>query len=366
MKQLVYGRGPDISYHNGAVDWKQIKESGCRQTGLRAGYGNNHVDRNYKKNAASCRELGIQVMLYWFSYAFTEEMACAEGRYALGQAADYWTGCPIAYDLEYDSIRYAKEKGVVLTRETCTRLAIAFLKEVKTAGYLPVLYTNRDYLLHYFDLERIRCEVEGLYVWYTRYTQTLSEEERNLADVWQYTSKGSMPGVTGHTDLNAFFTDFGLSMSEGSKECESGCLSVLEFQKAANADGYRDMDGKPLQEDGLNGKRTRAVCRKILLQAKKSDGGWQVGSRGALVKWWQGRCNEILSHNNPADGLFGSATRKETLLLQERMGLKKDGITGFNSIQAVLSYDTGNSSGFPVSQKALRTGSHCDGEEIDR
>ncbi len=336
MKKDICGMGPDISYHNGTIDWKQIKESGCRQVGLRAGYGNNNVDRNYKENARECTALGIQAMLYWFSYAFTEEMACAEGRYAWQQAAEYWTVCPIAYDLEYDSMRYAKENGVVLTKEMCTGFAIAFLKEVKGAGYVPVLYTNRDYLLHYFDLERIRCEVEGVYVWYARYTQALSQEEQELADVWQYTSKGSMPGMIGHTDLNAFFTDFGLQMSAACREPETVCRSILEFQKAANADGYRDMEGKPLKEDGLLGTRSKSVCRAVLLQAKKSGGAWLVGSRGALVKWWQSRCNEILVHRNIVDGLFGSATRRETLLLQEKLDLKRDGIAGFNSIQAVF------------------------------
>ncbi len=93
-------QGPDISKHQGAVDIKQIRDAGYQRVGIRAGYGKNNVDERYTRNALACVNLGEPVMLYWFSYAYTEAMAEKEAEYCIAQAKKYWDQCPIAYDPE--------------------------------------------------------------------------------------------------------------------------------------------------------------------------------------------------------------------------------------------------------------------------
>lgn len=84
-KKTLY-EGPDISHHNGIVDIKRIRDVGCKRIGLRAGYGKNNVDQRYVLNAQACYNLGVDVLLYWFSYAYTTDMARAEAEYAVAQA----------------------------------------------------------------------------------------------------------------------------------------------------------------------------------------------------------------------------------------------------------------------------------------
>ena len=155
MDKKVLYEGPDISYHNGIVDIKRIRDVGCRCIGLRAGYGKNNVDQKYMSNALACYNLDVDVMLYWFSYAYTAAMAAGEAEYTVAWAGKYWKSCPIAYDFEYDSVNYARKKGVTVSKALATDMAVAFLRQVKDAGYIPVMYTNRDYLQNYFDMERI-------------------------------------------------------------------------------------------------------------------------------------------------------------------------------------------------------------------
>lgn len=334
-------KGPDLSYHNGVVNMKQVRDAGCRYVGIRAGYGKNNIDQKYIQNAEACYNLGIQPVLYWFSYAYTETMAAAEAEYAIKQAKKYWKCCPICFDLEYDSISYAKRKGVAVTKEMCTRFAIAFLKKVVAAGYMPVLYFNKDYRKNYFNIEKIKSEVPGLRLWYARYTSNISEGELADVDIWQYTSSGKIPGVSGKVDMNYFYSDLkGLSGADipvdGTEKTPTCNIYIKEFQKAANADGYRDADGKKLAEDGKDGRKTQYVRKKIALKAKKSGLVWKVGSSGYLVKWWQGRCNDILGHNQKEDGLFGKNTRAETIALQKKLNLAPDGIAGYNSISMVF------------------------------
>lgn len=336
MAKAVLYEGPDLSYHNGTVNIKQIRDSGYKRIGLRAGYGKNNVDQMYVKNAEACRNLLVSVILYWFSYAYTVEMAIAEAEYAIAQAAKYWVICPIAFDLEYDSVLYARKRGVNLTKQAVTDMAIAFLKTVKKAGQIPVIYMNRDYLRNYFDMDRIVAELGEVYVWYARYTSKLPESEIGVADIWQYTSSGKIPGVSGKVDLNRFYKNLTCVPIPADCKEEICNINIQNFQHAANLDGYLDADGNPLVEDGKDGPKTQYVRRQINIKAKRVGILWRTGSTGAVVEWWQRRCNEILGHTQKVDGLYGKTSRSETIELQKKLNLKQDGIAGYNSLQAAF------------------------------
>nr|WP_304710302.1 GH25 family lysozyme [uncultured Acetatifactor sp.] len=335
MENKALFEGPDISVHQGVVDIKRMRNAGCKRIGIRAGYGKNNVDQRYVPNAQACYNLGVDVLLYWFSYAYTVDMAAAEAGYAMAQAAKYWERCPVAFDFEYDSVNYARKNGVAITRESATDMAIAFLEKVRDGGYIPVIYTNQDYMRNYFDLERIAAQLGQMYVWYARYTSSLLDSETRAVDIWQYTASGRIPGVAGRVDMNRFYTDFAESTVPIHRPQKRN-LNIQGFQAAANADGYRDADGNPLSEDGLDGPRTQHVRSQIALKARLSQGNYVVGSKGHLVEWWQQRCNEILARSQAVDGLFGKTARKDTLALQRRLSLKEDGIAGYNSIQAAF------------------------------
>lgn len=333
MKQTLY-KGPDISKHNGNVDIKRVRDGGYKRIGIRAGYGKNNVDEKFVSNALACFNLAVQVLLYWFSYAYTAAMAVAEAEFCIAQAKKYWTKCPIAFDFEYDSVNYARKKGINVTRQLATDMAIAFLSKVKEAGYIPVIYTNKDYLNKYFEMDRIVKALGKVYVWYARYTSSLSATELELADIWQYTSSGAVPGISGKCDINIFYTDFEVVVPAQREEICN--INIQNFQRAANADGYRDANGNKLAEDGIDGKNTQYVRKNIALKAKRVGLVYRAGSTGEVVRWWQSRCNEILGHNQDTDGKYGDTSRKETIAVQKHLNLKEDGIAGYNSIQAVF------------------------------
>ena len=334
MKQAL-SKGPDISKHNGIVNIKKVRDAGYKRIGIRAGYGKNNIDEKYVSNALACFNLAVQVLLYWFSYAYTVAMAVAEAEFCITQAKKYWSKCPIAFDFEYDSVNYARKRGVNVTKQLATDMAIAFLQKVKAAGYLPVIYTNKDYLNKYFDMNRIVKTLGKVYVWYARYTSSLSTVEIDLADIWQYTSSGVVPGISGKCDINIFYTDFEM-VSVPAKRDESCNINIQNFQKAANADGYRDAYGRKLTEDGKDGKNTQYVRKQICLQAKRVGLTYKVGSNGEVVRWWQTCCNEILGSNQDTDGRYGKTARTETIKLQKKLNLTADGKAGYNSLQAAF------------------------------
>ena len=145
--------GIDLSYHNGTVKFSGVRDAGYRYIILRAGYGKNNIDQAFERYAAACVNLDIPFGIYWFSYALDKEMARQEARFAIEAVRKYRSRCLIAYDLEYDSVRYARTNGVHIDRELATEMARVFCEEVASAGYIPVLYSNKDYLKNYFGLD---------------------------------------------------------------------------------------------------------------------------------------------------------------------------------------------------------------------
>ena len=332
---MITYQGPDISTHNGNVDIKRVRDAGYKRVGIRAGFGKNNTDQKYSRNALACVNIGVPVILYWFSYAYTIDMAVKEAEYAVEHAKKYWDKCPIAFDLEYDSIRYARTKGVNIDKDLATKMAVAFMRRVRELGYIPVIYSNKDYLKNYFNLPYIYNAIGKTYLWYARYASAITTEERNKADIWQFTSKGTIPGINGNVDINEFYTDFETVAKE--PEENSLCnIDILNFQKACNLDGYIDMNGKPLKEDGIDDLKTQYVRKQIEMKAKRVGLTWKSGYKGHVVEWFQGRCNEILGCKIKVDGFYGADTRKACLELQRKLGLKQDGIAGYNTIQAVF------------------------------
>ena len=329
---MVY-QGPDISTHNGNVDIKRVRDAGYKRIGIRAGFGKNNTDQKFGKNALACVNLDVPVILYWFSYAYTVEMAVKEAEYAVEHAKKYWDKCPIAFDLEYDSVLYARKQGVNIDKELATKMSVAFLRRVRELGYIPVIYSNKDYLNNYFDMDKITIQCGKVYLWYARYASAITEKERLKSDIWQFTSKGTIPGISGNVDVNEFYTDFE-TVSKEPEENNKCNINILNFQKAANLDSYVDANGNPLKEDGIDGPNTQYVRKQIIMKAKKSGFSWRVGFEGYVVEWFQKRCNEILNDTQKVDGLYGTTSRKACLKLQNKLGLKQDGIAGYNTIQA--------------------------------
>lgn len=194
-------KGIDVSQWQGNIDWQKVKGAGVQFAMLRAGYGRNNLDTKFHRNAQGAIVAGIPIGLYWFSYALNVEMARREAQYAVEVAKKYKITWPIAYDLEYDTVSYAVKNGVAITKSLATQMAIAFCEEIKRLGYIPMVYTNLDYLNRYFDRSKLPYDL-----WYAQYASTASVADK---EIWQYSSKGSVPGIAGNVDMNHGYKDYG-------------------------------------------------------------------------------------------------------------------------------------------------------------
>ena len=318
-------KGIDLSYHNGRIDLSGLKNAGYNYVILRAGYGKNNIDKLFEYYASACEAYDIPFGIYWFSYALNEDMARKEAKYAIDAIKKYKTKCIIAYDLEYDSVEYANKNGVTIDKSLATNMAEVFCKEVTSAGYIPVLYTNKDYKKNYFNTDKIDA-----YLWYARYTSSLTTDEKNSCAIWQKSSTDTIPGIIDKVDVNEFYIDFesiGIGSDTQVNKPNSGNENLLNFQNAANYDGYLDKNGKPLVPDGLYGSKSESVVNSIVLKN---------GSSGVLVDWTQKRLNEEMDAGLVEDGEYGIKTEASVKDWQNMHGLVPDGYCGPKTIRTLL------------------------------
>lgn len=191
----------DVSKWQGIIDWERVKSSGIDGAMLRAGYGSGNIDDQFIRNAAECNRLNIPIGVYWFSYAWTNNMAKAEAKYCLDAIAPYRIQFPVAFDWEYDSMDRAKQNGVTPGKAEITGYAETFMSAIDEAGYYAANYTNLDYLTRYFDGDRLK----QYDVWLAAYRDTRPTARHNM---WQYSSSGNVPGINGNVDMNKAYVHY--------------------------------------------------------------------------------------------------------------------------------------------------------------
>ena len=166
-------KGIDVSKFQGEVDWEQVKAAGYQFAMLRAGYGFSTIDEQFRRNAAECNRIGLPIGAYWFCYAVSPETAVQEADGCISTISGYKLDYPVCYDIEQASADYASGQGVTLT---------------------PVLDT-------YLGTELSRRYA----LWYARYADTFDGTDCGM---WQYSSQGSVPGISGSVDLDISYVDY--------------------------------------------------------------------------------------------------------------------------------------------------------------
>lgn len=197
--------GTDISKYQDYVDFVKLKKAGIEFVMIRVGArgystGQLVLDDYFYENMKRASDAGLEIGLYFFSQAVTEEEAVEEANMVLEAIQDYEVHYPIAYDMEYIKNDEARIDG--LTKTEKTQIAKKFLDTVKEAGYIPMLYGSKEWLIKQVDLSKL-----------TAYDIWLSQQE-DIPDypypftMWQYKSTAVIDGIAGYADLNISFIDY--------------------------------------------------------------------------------------------------------------------------------------------------------------
>ena len=192
-------RGIDVSSYQGNIDWKQVKESGIQFAILRSTLKSGKPDSKFIEYIKGCDNNKIDVSVYKYSYALTENQAIAEANTVISLLNG--RKCKIWLDLEDKSQLPLGKTGI-------SKIANAFIKTCENKGYSVGIYCNLDWIKNYIDDSLKKYDL-----WIARYGKNSGQLEEKYKPnvnekIWQYSSRGKIPGINGDVDLNIIYSGY--------------------------------------------------------------------------------------------------------------------------------------------------------------
>ena len=188
--------GIDISKHNGTVDWNAVKNAGVEFVILRCGYRGSASgvlveDEKFRTNIKGATAAGLKVGIYFFSQAVNEMEAVEEASLTLSLIKGHKISYPVYIDVEA-----ANGRADGLSAAERTKVVKAFCETVRDSGYTAGVYSNKNWFA-----EKMDTGAFGNYrIWLAQYTESPTYTGRY--EMWQYSSRGTIPGIKGDVDLN--------------------------------------------------------------------------------------------------------------------------------------------------------------------
>lgn len=202
--------GIDVSKWNQEIDWAAVKEAGIEFAIIRCGYrgastGALVIDPRYKENIEGAIEAGIPVGVYFFTQARDEVEAVEEASMVIRLIEDYDVDYPVFLDSESAGGR-GRADG--LDSDERTRAHRAFLQTIQAAGYETGVYASRNWLKDRIDMTRL----SDYRIWLAEYADAPTYDEYYY-HMWQYTSKGTVDGISTNVDLNLCYMNIDTSIN---------------------------------------------------------------------------------------------------------------------------------------------------------
>lgn len=190
--------GIDVSKWNGDIDWDKVKNAGVEFAIVRAGYrgsvtGSLVEDPYFHANMTGAAASGIPTGIYFFTQAVNEVEAVEEASAVLQLIAGYDIDYPIYIDTEGAG---GEGRADGLDAETRTLVCEAFCRTIENAGYRAGIYASRNWLNNNLQTEQL----EPYQIWLAEYRSIPLYQ--GYYQMWQYTSKGRIDGISGNVDMN--------------------------------------------------------------------------------------------------------------------------------------------------------------------
>nr|DAO13645.1 MAG TPA: hypothetical protein [Caudoviricetes sp.] len=194
----------DVSRYQGKITldgWLKVKAAGYKGVMLKTVSTNYklskradglYIDPTFETNYRNARAAGLDVGVYYYTYATSEAMADAE--LALLRQAVYGKELTLPVAVDVEDNRLGK-----LDKQSLTDLTAYALHEVEQMGFYAQLYTYTSFAKAHLYVGG--AALQPYDVWLADYTGKAPKVDFAY-NAHQHTSKGAVPGISGNVDLN--------------------------------------------------------------------------------------------------------------------------------------------------------------------
>ena len=202
--------GIDVSKWNQEINWEAVKDAGVEFAIIRCGYrgattGALVIDPRYEENIEGAISAGIPVGVYFFTQALDEVEAVEEASMVIRLIENYDVDYPVFLDSESAG---GKGRADGLDSEERTRAHRAFLQTMESAGYETGVYASRNWLRDRIDMTKL----SDYKIWLAEYADVPTYDDYYY-HMWQYTSKGTVDGISTNVDLNLCYMNIDTSIN---------------------------------------------------------------------------------------------------------------------------------------------------------
>lgn len=195
--------GIDVSKYQPNINWASVKASGISYVIIRCGYrgastGALIEDPYFRSHIKGAKAAGLKVGVYFFTTAITEAEAVEEASMCAALCSGYGLNYPVFMDCESSG----RAGYMNLSAAQRTSIIKAFCSTIRSAGYTPGVYANKTWLTSYMNAS----ELSGYKIWLAQYNTQVTYKGRY--DLWQFTSKGSVNGISGNVDMNQSYLGY--------------------------------------------------------------------------------------------------------------------------------------------------------------
>ncbi|MCQ2009541.1 Ig-like domain-containing protein [Sporolactobacillus sp. STSJ-5] len=190
-------KGIDVSHYQydnnkPSIDFNAVRNSGVSFVIAKATEGSEAgsamIDNTFQTTINNANAAGLQTHAYHMFRGVSESDAREEAQWFIKNLRNLPVNGYLFVDVEYKWLDGDATK--------LTSYVNAFLDELYNAGYHNLgIYTNYYYMKDRLIESNLR---PGVLKWIARYNDTLGRD----ADIWQNTSSGSVPGISGDVDID--------------------------------------------------------------------------------------------------------------------------------------------------------------------
>lgn len=193
-------RGIDVSHNNGVIDWEKVKDNidfAILKIGWIGNKQNHTIDNQFERNYSECKRLGIKIGLYVFNYCNSENTVVEGANWVLERIKDKTFEYPVYIDMENAEGSTLSELG----KDVLTNIANKFCEHLTNNNVKTGVYANLDWFKNYLDINTLN----KYSIWLAEWNNKENHSADFKVDIWQYTSSGSVNGITGNVDMNNMY-----------------------------------------------------------------------------------------------------------------------------------------------------------------
>jgi lysozyme len=189
--------GIDVSRYQGDIDWNAVHRGSVAFAYIKATEGGDYIDPKFYQNWMGAKAAGVPRGAYHFYYFCRTPQE--QAKWFIDNVPYDPDALPMVLDMEWNN--HSKTCKRTPKRDVVLREMSIFLELMERYyGKRPVIYTDfnfhKDNLVdtfngHHFWLRSIPKHPTGRF-------------ENRRWTFWQYTAEGSVKGIDGHVDRNAF------------------------------------------------------------------------------------------------------------------------------------------------------------------